>query len=104
MITTANLEQFKVLASEIRAIAVQWQARLAPFLPPPDHVIGMGRDPEEAYTDETVHAEIQAITTKASIDLLVQDLDNYLAGRGFGTRKATADSRWDPDTRTWKPA
>ncbi len=82
-VTIRNLEKFKALASEIRAIAVQWEARIVPFLPPRHHVIGSGRDPADPYTDDTVHAEIQAITLAASVEMLRKDLDNYLAGLGF---------------------
>jgi hypothetical protein len=98
MITQRNLEEFKTLASEIRAVAVQWQARLAPFVPRPDHVIGDGRDAAEAYTDATIHAEIQSITLSASIKMLVEDLDNFLAG------PPPPDSRWDPNAHNWRPA
>jgi hypothetical protein len=108
-ITEANLREFTALASEIRAIAVQWQPRLEAFLPPPQHVIGQGRDPDAPYTDAMVHAEIEAITLKATVDLIVQDLDKFLGGRPVAAPTDPRwdfekDPRWDPHTRTWRPA
>jgi hypothetical protein len=111
-VTQANLQEFRSLASEIRAIAVQWQPRLEAFLPPPQHVVGEGRDPWDPtapYTDAVVHAEIQAITLKAAIDLIVKDLDEFLGGRPVAAPTDPRwdfekDPRWDPHTRTWRPA